>query len=216
MLFPFLTVFIIFLVLLAIRYNQTKKKQAEIQDSFWEAEARANAAPPANLDDLQYITIPLEKFPLGFSKEEKILAIEDKLTVLSQKRLLNLTGMTNTELKTIYGVSNFNAVSEMGEDFDSLTVLLKEYAETLIEAQLIGEAIQVLEYGVGIGTDISRHYIMLGECYQVLHKTEKLEYLIEQVSSSSLLLAPSICRQLTQLLHGDTESEIEAPENFPL
>ena len=76
MLFPFLTIFMIIIIFLAIRYRSNKRHQQEIQDDFWSKEAAANATPSVDLSNLKYITIPLDKFPLGFSQEEKILSLE--------------------------------------------------------------------------------------------------------------------------------------------
>lgn len=97
--FPFLAIFLGIGIFLAIRYKSLNKKQDEVTQSFWEREAAANAAPTADLDNIKYITIPLDKFPLGFSKDPAICSLENTLRDLSKKRLLNLTGKTNTELK---------------------------------------------------------------------------------------------------------------------
>ena len=215
MLFPFLTIFMVIIIFLAIRYRTNEKHQQEIQDDFWSQEAMANASPPVDLTSLKYITIPLDKFPLGFSTEEKVLSMETQLVELSNKPLLNLTGKTNTELKLTYGVSNLEKMMEIGEDFDTLTILLKDYAGALLEHKMIAEAITVLEFGAGIGTDISQHYLMLGECYKTLGKTDKIQLLIEKIYQSNFLLAPSIIRQLNTLLENDTPS-IESPEDFHL
>lgn len=215
MLFPFLTIFMIIIIFLAIRYRSNEKHLQEIQDDFWSQEATANATPPANLNNLNYITIPLDTFPLNFSHEENILSMEAQLRELSTKPMLNLTGKTNTELKLTYGVSNLEKMIEIGENFDTLTILLKDYAKALLDHKMIAEAITVLEFGAGIGTDISQHYIMLGECYKSLDKTDKIAHLMEKISRSNLLLGPSIIRQLNALLENDASS-IEPPEDFHL
>lgn len=85
-------------------------------------------------------------------------------------------------------------MQSIGEDFDLLTITLKDYGAALIEQGLLADAISVLEFGVAIGTDISQNYNMLGDCYLALGKTDKISYLIEQVESRNLMLAPSILR----------------------
>ena len=90
--FPFLAAFLGFGVFLAIRYKSLNRKQELDTQAFWEREAAANATPSADLDNIKYITIPLDKFPLGFSKDADICALEETLKELSHKRLLNLTG----------------------------------------------------------------------------------------------------------------------------
>lgn len=215
--FPFLAIFLGIGIFLAIRYKSLNKKQDEVTQSFWEREAAANAAPTANLDNIKYITIPLDKFPLGFSKDPAICSLENILRDLSKKRLLNLTGKTNTELKEAYGVANLTTMQSIGEDFDLLTITLKDYGAALIEQGLLADAINVLEFGVAIGTDISQNYNMLGDCYLALGKTDKISYLIEQVESRNLMLAPSILRHLRGLLSEDsTDGPVKTPENFEI
>lgn len=212
--FSFLGLFLAFVIFLAIRYRMNNKKQQETEDSFWAREAMANSVPTTDLDNLPYITIPLDKFPLGFSKDPEITALETELQELADKRLLNLTGKTNTELKEAYGVANLATMQAIGEDFDRLTVILKEYAEGLIAQNQLTDAIRVLEFGVAIGTDISQNYTLLGDCYQALGQTDKIGYLMTQVENRHLLLGPSIIRHLQSLLSGDADTDINAPEDF--
>lgn len=218
MLFPCLTLFLIFVVWLAIRYRSSRQKIQTYQEDFWEHEAMANATPPINLDDLKYITIPLEKFPLGLHPEEEFLQIEQQLRDLSHERILNLTGKTNTELKTLYGVSNLSAVIEMGDHYDTLTLLLKEYASALLKKEYVTEAVVVLEFGVSIGTDVSQNYILLGKCYHRLGKFSKIDILMEQVRARNLMLGPSILRQLSDMKKPDDNAPAfsQDTENFTL
>ena len=149
--FPFLAAFLGFGVFLAIRYKSLNCKQELDTQAFWEREAAANATPSADLDNIKYITIPLDKFPLGFSKDAGICALEETLKELSHKRLLNLTGKTNTDLKELYGVANLTTMQAIGEDFDLLTITLKDYGAALIQQGKLADAISVLEFGVAIG-----------------------------------------------------------------
>lgn len=98
-----------------------------------------------------------------------------------------------------------------------MTITLKDYGAALIEQGLLADAISVLEFGVAIGTDISQNYNMLGDCYLALGKTDKISYLIEQVESRNLMLAPSILRHLRGLLSEDsTDGPVKTPENFEI
>ncbi len=217
MAFPFLTIFMIFIVYLAIRQRSVTRKQNETRESFWERESAANNAPAADLDNITYITIPLGKFPLGKNQDVRIVSIEKELEELSKKRLLNLTGKTNTELKETYGVKNLPAMQAIGEDFDRLTILIKDYGEALIDLGQLSDAIAVLEFGAAVKTDISQNYTMLGDCYQALGQTAKITYLMQQVESQNLVLGPSIIRHLKALLPEDsTASDVKSPEDISL
>ncbi|MBR1571421.1 MAG: hypothetical protein IJ655_01625 [Lachnospiraceae bacterium] len=208
MAFPFLALFLGFVIFLAIRYRQTDAHVQKMQDDFWEREANANASPKINLDNLTYITIPLDKFPLGFSEDPNIQEMEHKLHELSSHRMLNLTGKTNTELKETYGVANLDTVAAYGDDYDKLTVLLKDYATALINNDMLNEAVAVLEFGVGIKTDVSQNYILLGDCYKSLGKISKISYLKDHVENLNLVLGPSIINHLNELLD-DPDAVVE-------
>lgn len=196
--FPFLTIFLIFIVWLAIKIKQSKAKHTKDMDDFWMAEMQANATPAKDIKGLSYITIPIEKFPLDFSTDEETMDIENRLKELSTHPLLNLTGKTNTEIKAAYGVPNFETMCQIGEDYDETTLLLDKYAAKLEEAGRINDAMAVLEFAVGTKTDIKTSYTRLGKCYKSLDKEEKLAYLIKQVEESNLLLKSAIIKELSE------------------
>ncbi len=195
--FPILPFFLLFLVLLAIRLNYLKAKRQQQEDEFWAKEREAKITPAKDISNLRYITIPIEKFPLNFSTDEKVIEIENELKELSTHRLLNLTGVTNTELKITYGAPNFETMSKIGDDFDRMCVLLNKYSEALYEADRIDDVISVLEFAVGVGTDVSESYTLLAKCYRAKEMNEKLDMLKNQVEQSRLLLKESILHKIS-------------------
>ncbi|MBO6215451.1 MAG: hypothetical protein J6N76_07940 [Lachnospiraceae bacterium] len=200
MAFPFLTVFLIFLLFVAFRLKKINKKQESYYEDFWEREARADTVPPVELCNLSYITIPLDKFPLNFSDDPEITVIEDELIELSQKRLLNLNGKTNTDLKEEYGAPNLEKISEYGDNYDRLSVLLVDYAKSLMENSMIEEARTVLEFGIESGTDISNNYILLADCYAALGLHTKLPALKEKAIRRHLMLEASVTEHIDSLM----------------
>lgn len=200
MLFPFLTIFIAFLLFLAFRYRKISKTSEEQQAAFWKRELQANATPAQDITDLPYLTIPLTKFPLDFSEDSVVLDIERQLQELSEQKILNLNGVTNTELKVRYGVPNLNTMTEIGERYNQLTLLLMDYADALLEADRRIDAITVLEYGVVIKSDISRNYTLLADCYMQQEQPQRVQYLRDQVNAMDLPLKSAILRRLDGLL----------------
>ena len=194
--FPILPFFLLFLVLLAIRLNYLKAKRQQQEDEFLAKEREAKITPAKDISNLRYITIPIEKFPLNFSNDEKVIEIETQLKELSTHKLLNLSGVSNTDLKLTYGTSNFETMSQIGEDFDKACILLNSYAKALVEAGMENDAVNVLEFAIGIGTDISESYIMLSDCYKKRSQTEKLSFLRERILNSNLLLKNSILNKI--------------------
>ncbi len=196
MAFPCLTIFMIFIIWLSFRLSKVKHSMADKEEAFWDKELKANSTPKKDIDNLNYITIPLEKFPSDFTSDAELLDIVDKLNVLSSERILNITGISNTDIKLSYGVGNFDKVSKYGDNFDTLTVLINQYAKKALELNREDIALPVLEFAIGIKTDISESYTLLADIYKENEKKEKLEYLIEQVNTSNLLLKQSILNQI--------------------
>ena len=192
MAFPFLTVFIIFLLLYYVRRTTLTRRREEREAAFWAREEEAEHTPAKDLSTVAYIQVPLDRFPIGQSDEDELMLIEEELEEVSRKRLLNLNGMTNTDVKIEYGTANFETIVAMGEDFDRLITLLCDYAKGLIEADMEKEAIPVLEYGVEVKSDLSDNYTLLGECYRSLGMEEELAALRQTVESSELPLKDKI------------------------
>ena len=198
--FPILAIFIIFVIFLSVRYSQTNKAIQEKEEKFWSREEEAEHTPAKDLSTLTYISVPINDFPFGEVDSEEAAIIEDSLREISEKKMLNLSGKTNTDLKLEYGTANFETMQEIGENFDSLLLLLCDYAKVLIEAGRYPDAITVLEFGGRIGSDISSNYTLLGDCYEFLNQPAKIEALIETVNNMGLLLGRSITKSLKENL----------------
>ena len=110
MFFPSLFIMLLLSVFLAFRYRQLNKKQSEDLDTFWDLERKARTTVKKDIDNLSYITIPMEKFPSDFTTEPDMAAFAEKAAVLSSEKILNLTGKSNTELKLSYGVNHFEEI----------------------------------------------------------------------------------------------------------
>ena len=213
MLFPLLGLVLVGMVALALRYRYLNKKVENEQEEFYERERRANATPAKDISNIKYLEIPLEKFPIGQIDDENIVAIEEKLTALANKDILNLTGKTNTDLKEEYGVPNFDKMQAVGENFNELTITLVDYANELMLQGKYDEAITVLEYGIVIGTDMSKNYTMLADCYAAKNQPRRIQTLRTQAENYEGIMRSSILKHLDELLEENkTEENFEAGE----
>ena len=114
--YPTVIVALIFAVVLVVRLKSLSRKQKGDMQSFWDREREAAVAPSADLSNLPYITIPLDKFPLGICESDEAAMIEDELRALATHRLLNLTGKTNTDLRLAYGAANIKTMQQISDD----------------------------------------------------------------------------------------------------
>ncbi len=182
--------FIIFTSILSMtikRHNRSEKKRRE---QFWEREERANQVRRKPLDDLDYVTIPLESLPTTVMSGDMIVRdCLDMLTSLSHEKIVNLAGYTNTDLKLTYGTANITALSQYDQNFTLLAQTLQKWAETLHRAGYTVEARQVLEYAVlTVHSDAGTSYRLLASLYDQSGEQEKVAALYNAALS---LISPS-------------------------
>ena len=79
MAFPFLGLFIIFLSVAAYYRKRATAQQKKVTEDFWSREDQANQIRRKDISNLPYITIPLEKFPIGISDDEELTDYENDL-----------------------------------------------------------------------------------------------------------------------------------------
>lgn len=186
--FPFFTIFFIFVTTTFAYRAYREKKRQERDAAFWKREEDANHVPAVDLSTLEYIHIPLSDFPIAKLDSDEAGVIEDELCALANTRILNLTGMTNTDLRMTYGTDNFDKMQVIGENFDRMETLLCDYSKLLMENGLVAEAIPVLEFAVSTGTTISSNYELLAECYSITGDNKKLTALIDTIKNSELMM----------------------------
>lgn len=195
LLLPYIIILLSVLALLRNRTNRTSKKN---QDSFWEKEQRANHTRKQDISGLDYIQIPLDTFPIGQFTDEKLTSLEQTLTSLSNRKILNLSGISNTDLKLQYGAANLPVLSECDANFTLLARTITAYGERLAELGHWKEAILILEFGIQCKTDLSKNYTLLGTLYRDHDDSAKIQQLVDIVQNMDLLLKDSILQQLLQ------------------
>lgn len=194
MILPFV---IILLSLFNLFRNRSRRSMKESQDAFWEKEQRANQTRKQDISHLDYIQIPLNTFPIGKYGDDKLSELEQTLRTLSSRKILNLSGISNTDLKLQYGAANLPVLSDCDTQFTTLARTLSAYGEQLAALGHWQDAVRVLEFGVACKTDISKNYTLLGTLYREHNQSDKLNELIEIVRSSDMLLKNAALKQLT-------------------
>ncbi len=194
---PLLASFIILLAVISHLIRKHNRIMEAEQQSFWSKERAANNVRKKPLDDLNYITIPFEKLPCDtYVTEPKIADILDSLHVLSERKIVNLTGITNTDLKLTYGTANITALTEYDQNFTSLVTTLQKWAETLYDLGAVTEAKTILEYAVSVESDVSGTYEMLASMYKAIDDRGALEALIAKAENLTSPSGKIIVRKL--------------------
>lgn len=161
-----------------IASKRNSKDRDEIEREFWERERKANNTRRQPLDDLAYIKLPMEIFPMDLLPDDP--NVEDyRQTVLSLNELpiVNFTGFTNTDLKLRYGAPNISLLTSYDQSYTLLVRTLQQWAQRLYDGGYPNEACQLLEFAVSTGTDVSATYRLLCKIYQEQGTPEKISTL---------------------------------------
>lgn len=193
---------ILFFILKIVITSSGNHHGAKDKEQFWARESKANAVRRADISNLDYIRLPLERLPLDILRNIGEDSLVDELTSLADKDILNLSMYTNTDLKMMYGPANLDTLIECDNNFTSLIRILDKMAEILLESGQPDHARCILEYAIAIGSDISTTYIHLGDIYASAKKSELLDMLIQKAETLSSLSRQTIINKLNSIKSG--------------
>lgn len=186
--FPFLTIFIIFCLILGYYIKKNDNSQKDIMDEFFEKERLSNSVRKKDLSQLTYISIPLDKIPYRLDTDT-----EKKFLSFSEKTMVNFDGISNTDLKLQYGTANLKVLTEYDTNYLDMIALLPEYAEELQQAGYTDAAQFLLEFAIETKANSVKIYRQLLSIYKENGQTEKISHLLE--SSATL---PTLTRTLIE------------------
>lgn len=199
--FPIFASFLVFCAFVTFITKKSSKQGRQTREEFFEKERQANATRRQPLDTLEYITIPLASLPLECCKDdEKIKEYIEIISTLSQNKIVNLTGITNTDLKLKYGAPNIDLLMNFDQNFTVLVRTLHLWGKRLEELEEKEAAIKVLEFGVQCQSDVSGNYQILGAIYKEQGKDYKIQELLDTAKSLNSMTKNSIVRYLENLL----------------
>ncbi|WP_058486428.1 hypothetical protein [Defluviitalea phaphyphila] len=176
----FLSIFIIFIIFYNIKIRKAEKEIKNSRETFLKKEREAMFVRKKTLENLDYISISLHDLPM-LKKEEltsnklKQAYEQQQLAItLSSKPLLNLNGISNTDLKYKYGSANLEILINYEQNYQRLIRALLNWGQYLYEAGKVKEAVQILEKSISIGSDLSQNYILLADIYNKNSQKSKL------------------------------------------
>jgi len=190
-------------IIISVFIRKSKKQSSEQEKSFWDRETEANSVRRKSLDGLNYIHIPMEDFPTHLLNDNAtVMECIDILKTLSTQKIVNLTGMSNTDLKLEYGTANITLLSEYDQNYTLLVRTLQKWADALAEAGYIDEAAVPMEYAISVNTDISRTYYMLADYRISQGESFRVEQLINTAEKLNSANKDSIIRNLKEKIEG--------------
>ena len=174
--------FIILIVVIQLKLRKSTKNNKERMSKFWEKELSANSVRKKDISNLNYITIP-DSLPTININDTKILKDYETINKLRERKILNLSGMSNTNIKLEYGVGNLAFLSECDEKFVLLVRTLDELGHLLFSQGYETQGCEIFEYAVYIGSDIKATYTALADYYNKNNNKNGIDKLLLNASS---------------------------------
>ncbi len=172
------------------------EKHYEVDSLLWEINSESASASSDNIvSESAYTRAPEYSAPLS----DELANTELELCKLADSRIINLTGISNTELRMTYGTANLDPLTVYDHNFTVLIRTLQKWGTLLASAGKKEDAVTVLSYAVSIGSDIAGTYATLGRLYKERGEFSKIEELKVSAESLTTLMKPSILRDLEQL-----------------
>ena len=196
--FPVLTSLLIFIIFMHFKINRSGRELEHRLDDFWDKENRANSVRKRPLDDLAYVSIP-EAF-LAFPYDREDDRVSEALRILNSLKdapAVNLTGISNTDLKLRYGTANISKLAEYDQNYTLLARSLQTCANDLHKNGHDAEAREILEFAIDTGSDISASYDLLSDIYLSAGRSDLLDGLIKKAGGLNSLMKDPILRLLS-------------------
>lgn len=174
--------FFILTILLVIWIHYQKRRTDNIaakkSEAFWEREQQANLTRKKDISNLDYITVPVQTLPFPETDKEEITDLQKHILNLASGKIVNFTGLSNTDLKLMYGAPNINLLMEYDKNYLELVRSLYRYGKLLYDLDKKDDALLILEYALSIKTDISANYTLLATIYKEKNEIDRINYVI--------------------------------------
>lgn len=194
--------FILFIIWVNVKTKRGATDNSKWDTSYWEKEREANFVRKKDISNLDYITISEDELPFSDTAGGEEKYRQDEVRCTLSCKILNLSGMSNADIKLAYGTANFPELSMYDQNYILLIRnlgLWGSYLHHNCEGQDTRAKI-ILERALSLGSDIKDTYVSLAEIYLAEHHPEKVQELIRQVEASDFDLKDSLLRALNELL----------------
>lgn len=161
--------------------QEEQKKEAE----YLKLEHKASLPIKRSLNNLTYFTISLDTLPFHKDATGRLATIQNTITDLSNKKICNLAGLTNTDLKLKYGANNLETLSSYDENYTLFLRTLAEWSEQLFIEGFEEDALLVSQYALQCNTDISKTYTTLARIYKKQGNIDSIYALLPIAESNS-------------------------------
>ncbi len=194
----FFICFIVFIIWMNVKSHQEQKKHSTWDHEFWERERQSNHVRKKDIEHLDYIHIREQNLPFSDTATGEEKERQEQVRDMLSKKMLNLSGMTNTDIKLAYGTANFPELSICDQNYNLLIRNLSLWGSYLHKncPDEDARARQILEYAISLGSDITDTYLTLADIFLKKDDLGKVQELIHYVENSDFFMKDSMIKQL--------------------
>lgn len=192
--------FILFILWMNVKSRQAQKNTDTWDKEYWDKEYRSNFSRKKDISELDYISIEEEQLPFAADASGEEQYRQEQVRQMLSKKMLNLSGMSNADVKIAYGTANFSVLSMYDQNFTVFLRNLNLWGCYLYKnkPEDISRAKQIFEFAIDLGSDISGTYLCLADIYRQEGDFDKIHELLHLVEESDFYLKDSICKGLRE------------------
>lgn len=195
----FFICFIVFIIWLRVKTKQGDKISTW-DEAYWQKEYQSNFARKKDPDDMDYITIDMDRIPMETDCSEEEQDLYAELDKILAQPIINLSNMSNADLKLTYGIANFEKLSAYDQNYTRLIRTLNRLGNYCFDNGNSDRAKQILEYAMELGSDISSTYITLANIYLQEDAIEKIQELIIRIDQTDSLMKETTKNKLLEII----------------
>ena len=124
---------IIFIVVVSYKRFKANRINQAAENAFWNRENAANSTRKQDISHLDYIQFSNVTLPFALFRDDILKECEQQVLTLKEKKILNLTGISNTDLKLKYGPANLPLLTQYDQNFTLLVRTLNTWGQRLNE-----------------------------------------------------------------------------------
>lgn len=195
----FLIIIILFFIWFRVKLKQSAPTSSDTDDTYWEREQNANFTRKQDISSLDYLVVSTDSLPFlspdtaADNTEEALL--EQEVKECMQRKMINLSDFSNTDLKEKFGFANLEELSNCEQNFTHFLRALAKWGVFLYNKRDFLRSQQIMEYSLSIDSDISTVYTTLGKIYAQTNPA-RLDELIQLADSSNLPKKSSVLKEL--------------------
>ncbi len=195
--------FILFGAWLTFQLRKSRNLNEKASVDFWENESMANSVRKKQLEDSDFVHFPFDKLPPEDSFDpEAIPECYTTLKELSDKKMVNLNGISNTEVKMRFGTANISILSEYDANYENFAKNIYLLCQHLYDLGRKEESLMLSEETILTGTDSLSHYKLIIQIYREQGNFAGISWLRENAENIRGITKGAILRALS----GDTDT----------